>query len=81
VWEVNPSISILVFASQHVAYPPPRKKGMEGRFPPSCFSLGVCMVTQRLSVSPRQEIGTTLGEDKLFDLNGIEDEQKSEAIG
>jgi len=39
------------------------------------------MVTQRLSVSPRQEIGTTLGEDKLFDLDGIEAQQKSEAIG
>jgi len=39
------------------------------------------MVTHRLSVSPRQEIGTALGKDKFFDLDGIEPQQSSEAIG
>lgn len=36
---LNPSIPFRVLASQHVPYPPPRKNGMEGTFPPSCFSL------------------------------------------
>jgi len=39
------------------------------------------MVAHRLNVSPRQEIGTTLGKDKFFDLDGIKAQQKSEAIG
>ena len=38
------------------------------------------MVTLRLSVSARQEIGTARAKDKFFDLNGIETQQRSEAL-
>lgn len=39
------------------------------------------MVTHGLSVSARQEIGTARAKDKFFNLNGIETQQRSEAIG
>ena len=39
------------------------------------------MVTQRLSVMAKQEMGTARAKDKFFDLNGIETQTRSEAIG
>jgi len=48
---------------------------------PPVFPWGLCMVTHRLSVSPRQGIGTALEKHKLFDLDGIKAQQRSEAIG
>lgn len=37
------------------------------------------MVTHRLSVMAKQEMGTARAKDKFFDLNGIETQTRSEA--
>jgi len=47
---------------------------------PPVFPWGLCMVTHRLSVSPRRGIGTALDKDTLFDFDEIETQQRSEAM-